>query len=173
MVLVESSSKVNWWFSRQVNSHCDININRYPFDEQDCAISIGKWYFTDDKVELKPRFPYVAMSNYSPNGEWDVLNTSTTFYKWVMTSYDLKFANFTDIQYHVVVKRRSQFYIYYIILPVVLLSVLNVICFLIPTESGEKVGLAVAIFLTFAVFMSTISNSVPKLSNHQFVLEYI
>ena len=87
-----------------------------------------------------------------------------------MTSYDLKFANFIDIQYHVVVKRRSQFYIYYIILPVVLLSVLNVICFLILTESGEKVGLAVAIFLTFAVFMSTISNSVPKLSNHQFRL---
>ena len=40
----------------------------------------------------------------------------------------------------------------------------------IPTESGEKVGSAVAIFLTFAVLMSTINNSVPKLSNHQFRL---
>ena len=167
MVLVESNGKVNWWLSRQVNSHCDININRYPFDEQDCAISIGKWYFTDDKVEIRPKFPYVSMTNYNPNGEWEVLNTSTKIYKWVMTT---NFTNFTDIQYHVVVKRRSLFYIYYIILPVVLLSVLNVICFFIPSESGEKVGLAVAIFLTFAVFMSTISNSVPKLSNHQFRL---
>ena len=167
MVLVESNGNVNWWISRQVNTHCDITIDRYPFDEQDCTISIGKWYMTDEKEEIIPKYPYVSMNNYKPSGEWEVLNTSITFDGWVMGS---NFTNYTDMYYHIVVRRRSLFYVYYIILPVVLLSVLNVICFFTPIESGEKVGLAVAIFLTFAVFMSTISDSVPKLSNDQFRL---
>ena len=168
-VLVNSNGKVHWWLAREIKAHCDISINKYPFDEQICGIAIGKLYWTDEKVELRPKFPYVSMKNYKPNGEWNILNSSIKYDKWKLSG-NLTKLNFKDIIYQVVVRRRPLFYIYYIIVPVVLLSILNVICFVIPIESGEKVGLAVAIFLTFAVFMSMISNSVPKLSNHQFRL---
>ena len=164
-VLVDSNGNVRWWFAREIKAHCDISINKYPFDEQTCGIAIGKHYWTDEKVELRPKVPYVSMKNYKPNGEWNILNSSIKYDKWILSKF-----NFKDINYQIVVRRRPLFYIYYIIVPVVLLSILNVICFVIPIESGEKVGLAVAIFLTFAVFMSMISNSVPKLSNHQFRL---
>lgn len=46
-----------------------------------------------------------------------------------------------------------------------ILSVLNLFCFGVPIESGEKMGFCMAIFLTFAVFLTIINDSMPKSSD--------
>ncbi len=46
-----------------------------------------------------------------------------------------------------------------------LLSVLNLGVFLLPAESGEKVSLCISIVLSYAVFLTVISESLPEVSD--------
>ena len=163
-VVVQSNGTTTWYINRQVNTQCDINIDHYPFDLQNCSISIAKWYSTDEKVQLKHNGLHAYLGDYKQSGEWDLINADVGSRRLNDTN------NFTIIDFRFLVRRRPLFYVYYVILPVVALSVLNVFCFILPIESGEKIGFSVAVFLTFAVFLSIISSSVPKLSDHKFCL---
>ena len=51
-----------------------------------------------------------------------------------------------------------------VIFPVFVLSMLNVMCFAIEPESGEKLGLCISTFLTFVVFLTVVVNSMPSAS---------
>ena len=163
-VVIQANGTALWWVSRRVNTQCNINIDRYPFDQQNCSITMGTSYSTDEKVILQNKRNHVFMGDFKRSGEWDIVDTSIGIEKLNHEE------NFTVINFQIKVKRRSLFYIYYVVLPVIILSVLNILCFMLPIESGEKIGFSVAVFLTFAVFLSIISSSVPKVSSHQFHL---
>lgn len=52
-VQINSNGKVVWWFIRELKTECNVDISRYPFDHQKCAIKIGSLYFSDQEVLLK------------------------------------------------------------------------------------------------------------------------
>ena len=162
-VSMNSSGYVTWWISKDVRTQCDVNIERFPFDEQNCSIDIGTWYSSDEFVRLRSKYPKVYLGNYKPGGEWVAVDS------WI-TYQTINNFNFTKILFWIRIKRQPLFNLYYVLLPVVLLSVLQVVCFVLPIESGEKVGLAVAIFLSFSLFISMINNNTPRQSNHKFRL---
>ena len=162
-VSINSSGYLTWWISKDVRTQCDVNIERFPFDEQNCSIDIGTWYSSDEFVRLRSKDPKVYLGNYKPGGEWVAVDS------WI-TYQTISNFNFTKIQFWIRLKRQPLFNLYYVLLPVVLLSALHVVCFVLPIETGEKVGLAVAIFLSFSVFISMIQNNMPRQSNHHFRL---
>ena len=160
-VSINSSGYVTWWISKDVRTQCDVDITRFPFDEQNCSIDVGTWYSSDKLIRLRGKGMDVHLGHYKPGGEWIVVDS------WIQY---LTFDNFTETHFWLRLHRQPLYNLYYVILPVVLLSVLNVLCFVLPIESGEKIGLSVAIFLSFAVFISMINNNMPRQSNHQFRL---
>ena len=52
-----------------------------------------------------------------------------------------------------------------VIAPTVLFALLNPLVFLLPVESGERVGLAMTILLSYALFLMIVSSSIPASSN--------
>ncbi|KAH3751482.1 hypothetical protein DPMN_186041 [Dreissena polymorpha] len=42
------------------------------------------------------------------------------------------------------------------------LAILNICVFLLPTDSGEKAGFSITVFLAFAVFLTIVSSSLPQ-----------
>ena len=163
-VMLHSYGKVKWWFTKEIHSSCGIDISKYPFDRQKCSIKLGLRYSTDEKVKLNSPIDYVSTNNFETNEEWELLNTHVVYKKLKVER------NFTEVVHLFILQRRSAFYVYHIILPIVLLALLNVLCFVLPIESGEKIGMAMAIFLTYAVFMTLVSETVPKSSEHVFGL---
>lgn len=160
--LLEHNGKVTIWWNKEVKSGCDVDISQYPFDTQNCAIKIGTWYSVDEKIKLERKSDKLDFDNYSPNEEWDIVFSNVTE---IPVEDEL---NFTDLKFSMVIDRRPLFYLYSTVLPILLLSVLNMVCFVVPVESGEKIGMTMAIFLTFAVFMSMISSNIPRSSEHVF-----
>ncbi|XP_059158995.1 acetylcholine receptor subunit delta-like, partial [Physella acuta] len=61
-------------------------------------------------------------------------------------------------------KRRPTFLLINIILPVVFLSFLNLLVFVIPVESGEKIGYGITVLLSLSVYMSIVSSLLPSSS---------
>lgn len=160
--LLEHNGKVTIWWNKEVKTGCDVDISQYPFDTQNCAIKIGTWYSVDEKIKLERKSDKLDLDNYSPNEEWDIVFSNVTE---IPVEDEL---NFTDLKFSMVIDRRPLFYLYSTVLPILLLSVLNMVCFVVPVESGEKIGMTMAIFLTFAVFMSMISSNIPRSSEHVF-----
>ncbi|KAH3747633.1 hypothetical protein DPMN_182061 [Dreissena polymorpha] len=62
-------------------------------------------------------------------------------------------------------KRKSTFYVFYILIPIVLLSFLNVLTFALPVSSGERASYAVTVFLSLAVFLTIVASEIPKNAN--------
>ncbi|KAH3707129.1 hypothetical protein DPMN_066526 [Dreissena polymorpha] len=62
-------------------------------------------------------------------------------------------------------KRKSTFYVFYILIPIVLLSFLNVLTFALPVLSGERASYAITVILSLAVFLTITASEIPKNSD--------
>jgi len=62
-------------------------------------------------------------------------------------------------------KRQSGFYVMSVILPLTGLTCVGSLVFLLPVESGERVGFSVSVMLSLTVFLTLITDDVPKTSN--------
>ena len=95
--------------------------------------------------------------NFKGNGEWLVVNSSR------QVEFDKEVGqSFAVFIYRL--RRKSLFTTINIILPIVLLFVLQLFVFILPAESGERVGFIVTMLLAIAVFLTIISDGLPKVS---------
>ncbi|CAG2239864.1 unnamed protein product [Mytilus edulis] len=54
--------------------------------------------------------------------------------------------------------------ILHIILPIILLALLDIFTFKIPADTGERLGYTITVWLSFAVFLTIVSDSLPQTS---------
>ena len=70
-------------------------------------------------------------------------------------------------------ERKPQYVIINIIMPILFLNLLNVLVFLLPAESGERVSYSVTVLLSIAVFMTIVSDALPRTSEPLPVISYL
>ncbi|XP_059159023.1 neuronal acetylcholine receptor subunit beta-4-like [Physella acuta] len=109
---------------------------------------------------------------FTSNGEWDYLGSNVT-----ASQIETGFWNFSSVNIQFFVKRRPTFLLINIILPVVFLSFLNLLVFVIPVESGDKISYGITVLLALSVYMSIVSSllpssslTTPKLTLYLFIL---
>lgn len=56
------------------------------------------------------------------------------------------------------------YYIMYLLLPAIVISALNILIFVIPVETGERLGLCVTVLLTMSVFLLLVQENLPDSS---------
>ena len=61
-------------------------------------------------------------------------------------------------------RRKPLYYVMNIMLPCLMLSLLDLLVFCLPPESGEKVSLGITVLLSFSVFLLVIADNVPQTS---------
>ncbi|KAF7258750.1 hypothetical protein EG68_04059 [Paragonimus skrjabini miyazakii] len=66
-----------------------------------------------------------------------------------------------DLVFRLYVRRQSFFYIWNIVIPCLLLTLLSSVVFWTPVKSGEKITLGLSVFLAFSMFMVLIAEEVP------------
>lgn len=111
------------------------------------------YYVTDEtKQTVTLDVSPVQRTEYSENAEWK-LNDVTSG----VISY--RTSNIAKITFNI--ERRSKFAVYTIIIPVTTLTIINVASFLMPIESGEKAGLSMTAFLTYAFFIIISRDALP------------
>ena len=105
----------------------------------------------------------VDLTHYMGNVEWNIESTSIES-KSVSSSSYLKF-KFT-------LARIPGYFLVNMVIPILILGLLNGLVFLLPPDSGERVGFAITSFLTFAVFLTMVSDSLPKAAQPMSLLCY-
>lgn len=169
-VQINSNGKVIWWFIQELKTECDVDISRYPFDHQICPIKIGSLYFSDQEVLLKidttiSNLTSSCIGEFVSNDEWELLGK---FNDEIRISYDG--IKFTLLSFEFDLKRRVSFHVNNIIIPLFILTCLNLSCYFIPYNSGTKLSTSMEVFLAFALFLYSIFDTVPASSRHAFIL---
>ncbi|XP_069113456.1 acetylcholine receptor subunit alpha-L1-like isoform X1 [Argopecten irradians] len=164
LISLDSAGTLIWEPGIVMQTICEVNIAKYPFDSQNCAIRVMSWMHTNKSMIVVVEKNSVDITGYYPNGEWDLFTTSVKAYSPEDGSYNSG-EILPGAEAILELRRRPVYYIISTILPISMLSLLNVLVFMLPMNTGEKMTLAVTVLLSFTVFMSVVNDVMPKTSN--------
>ncbi|XP_021342796.1 neuronal acetylcholine receptor subunit beta-2-like [Mizuhopecten yessoensis] len=156
-VILFQNGHVSWYQGGEYIIRCVIDIRRYPFDAQTCNLRVGAWHTTAWTQRLIDSGKGLDISGYTENGEWEITNT-------MVESNNSPGFNTSWIRYHIYLKRRPLHPVLNTLIPIVMLSFLNTLVFLLPANSGEKMTLCISVLLAFTVFLTVFNDTMPKMS---------
>ncbi|XP_046356869.1 acetylcholine receptor subunit delta-like [Haliotis rufescens] len=154
---LKSDGYLNWKNTMTISVICKTFLSRYPFDSQVCPMNLMPLNEYDILLH-----PAVDFSTYGmqldANGEWQTVNVTSS----------LIIINESSSQgavFHVHLSRKYLFHVLNLVFPMCLLSFLNCLVFLVPASSGEKMGFLMAVFVSNALFLNLIHDSMPSTSD--------
>ncbi|CAF3073123.1 unnamed protein product [Rotaria sp. Silwood2] len=160
--MVDSNGHVFWPPPAKFRSSCKIDVTFFPFDDQLCKLKFGSWTYDAAQVNLTKRRDHVDMTNYIRSGEWHIVHIeikrNDVTYPCCPEIY------YPDVTIYVHIRRRVLYYLFNIIFPCIWLSILSLLGFWLPPDSGEKITLGITVLLAFSVFMLLIAESMPATS---------
>lgn len=144
-----------------VRCTCKPNLRYYPFDVHSCNVKFITLDHVFNEILLVPELKLDVYENY---GEWDLFDSVVD-----SNFFDL----FSCAVYKFKIKRRPEFSILTVCIPILCLGLLNACVFLIPPECGERISYAITVLLSFAVFMTIVSTVMPKNTDPVPILCYV
>ena len=163
--LVIYNGQVSFSGANVMTTICDFDVKYFPFDVQKCDILFQTWDFGPN-VKFVAVSSTMDLSTFIENGVWSLLKTEVSAY-----SDAVDYGSY--LRATIYLERRSLFYVLNFLAPILILVLLNSTVFLLPSDSGERVGFAVTLLLSVAVYMTIISDKLPETSNPTSVLSYI
>ncbi|XP_018010040.2 acetylcholine receptor subunit alpha-1-A-like [Hyalella azteca] len=137
-------------------SVCDVNVEFYPFDQQACQMKFSSW--TYDVTNIVVSEAMVDIGHFNENPEFfleDFYVTKTEEFN------DCCPLPFSTLKYVVQLQRQSKFALFFYVVPGILINICALLVFLLPVESGEKVGLGVNSMLAMIVFLIAMTENLP------------
>ncbi|KAK0062252.1 neuropeptide FF receptor 2 [Biomphalaria pfeifferi] len=158
-VFILNNGHTSWVPGSLFPTSCELDVTNYPFDKQTCYITIVAMTLDVTEMQFVAFTSEVQKNFFIPNGEWNLLSSNINITQVTSSNISL-----STIQLIFVMQRRPTFMIVNIVLPIVFLSFLNILVFVIPADSGEKIGYGITVLLALSVFMSTVSGMLPSSS---------
>jgi len=106
-IILTYDGNVTWLSSAIFKSSCAINVEYFPFDEQKCSMKFSSWTYDGLQVNLLNLADEGDLSNYVPNGEWDLIDLIVERH---VVYYSCCEEPYPDITYHIILRRRPLFY---------------------------------------------------------------
>ncbi|XP_077995216.1 neuronal acetylcholine receptor subunit alpha-6-like [Glandiceps talaboti] len=142
-------------------SPCKIDIEFFPFDEQRCTLKFGSWAYSGNELLLLLMNDGAEKEDFWENSEWEVIDAPGVNYTM---KYDCCEEIYSNIQYVIIIRRRSDFYVVNLIIPCMIMSFLTLMVFYLPPDSGEKISLSISILLALSVFQLLVADIMPPSS---------
>ncbi len=143
---------------------CRLDARLFPFDTQRCKAKFAPMIYNVPEMDLVLRPDLNAsesFSNFMENGVWDL--TDVLMHRHIVNYGAI--GDYSEIVLTLVLRRQSTFYVLTIIVPCFLLTIINLMVFILPTESGEKVSLGITNVLALVLFQQLIGEIMPPTSN--------
>uniref|UniRef100_A0A8R1Y907 Uncharacterized protein n=1 Tax=Onchocerca volvulus TaxID=6282 RepID=A0A8R1Y907_ONCVO len=153
---------VFWPPPTQLRSTCKTDVTYFPFDSQHCAIKFGSWTYDGFHVDITNRSVNVDLSNYVESGEFDLVKV---FQKRRVLKYTCCLETYPDVTFYIHIRRKTLYYLYNVVFPCLMMSVLTLLVFILPPDSNEKITLGITVLLAFLVFVLAIAEKMPETSD--------
>ncbi|XP_041368040.1 5-hydroxytryptamine receptor 3A-like [Gigantopelta aegis] len=103
---------------------------------------------------------------YVPQGEWSYVSHSV-----LLNNISDSVNTHRTLKFKLKFERRWLFYSQYLLLPIMLNSVLMISVFLVPLDSGEKLGFSLTVLLSYVVLLTIVTDNLPPISTKTSVLQ--
>ena len=164
IIRYNATGQGSWYPADLIEATCSLDLRYFPFDIQECTLEYYVWGYAWNEVRLIPTRDYVYLGLVmGEHGTWKILSTSVKN-EVVGISYKATFSFRLE--------RKSQYVMINIVLPILFMCILNVLVFVLPAESGERVGYSITVLLAIAVFMTIVSDTLPKKSEPLPLISY-
>ncbi|KAK5614545.1 hypothetical protein CRENBAI_020702 [Crenichthys baileyi] len=149
----------------RVVSTCKMDVHKFPFDTQECSISIGSAIHCIKEIRILPSSNSSRVTQFSQQimktqGEWEFLRLSVNN---SIISYDNK--SWGLLIYTVTIKRRPLLHVINFLLPILFFLSLDLASFFISDHRGEKLGFKVTVLLAISVLLLILNEILPAMSN--------
>ncbi|XP_060071528.1 acetylcholine receptor subunit alpha-like [Ylistrum balloti] len=149
-----SSGKAVYLLNGVMTTTCEPDITYYPYDVHMCSVTLTTQELAS---EIQATILDMKMEPDTKNNLlWKIVDFK---YK----NYEQKNISFIEIS--LMIQRRPSYLIFTIILPICLLNFVNLLAFILPADSGERVSFAITVLLTLSVYMTIMSDSIPNTSD--------
>ncbi|KAI3381799.1 hypothetical protein SNEBB_007440 [Seison nebaliae] len=162
-VWVNHTGHVFWGPPAKLRSSCKVDITFFPFDDQNCSMKFGSWTYDGYQVDLISKKKHPDRDQYIESGEWLLKNVIAIRH---VEKYACCDEPYPDVTIYFIIRRRVLYYLFNIIFPCGWLSILALLGFWLPPDSGEKITLGITVLLAFSVFMLLIAESMPATSEY-------
>ena len=142
-------------------TECGIEVKYFPFDIQKCQLKFGSLVYGARTMNIEPLKTIIFPASYfQENGEWNI-------YKVKMTRSEQYYQccpddPFVEITVTIEMGRESMDYFINLIVPCCLISSMIFLGFILPPESGERIGLSITVLLAMTVFQQLTSEIMPS-----------
>ncbi|KAF8570330.1 hypothetical protein P879_01032 [Paragonimus westermani] len=172
-VVVKNTGELNWIPPGMFHSFCTIHVIWFPFDSQSCSLKFGTWSYQGNAVDLKLKCDYIDQDNecdfsnvvdlsaYTAHSEW-ALESATV--KRNQDNYGTADQTYIDITIHVHMQRRALYYVFNIIVPCMIMSVMSLLVFTLPPDANEKIVLGVTTLLSLTMLLQLVGDKLPQTS---------
>lgn len=165
MATLQWNGTVAWGPGGVLNAKCTVDISKFPFDTQTCVLRFGTWGLGTEDVILvtSPYGEPLDLSFYTPNANWKLESYRANTVADFNIGYNVLLVELT-------IKREPLYFTLMVVCPTLLFGLLNPLVYLLPVESGERIGLSITILLSYAIFLTLVSAEIPASSNPMCVL---
>jgi len=161
-VMVRSNGKISHTTPVHTSTHCDIDLKNFPYDKQTCVLRFGSWTYNGDKLDLIVSKRTVDRSAFfEENAEWDLLEFTA---ERLNTTY--RVTPYIELRFTLKLARKTSYYTYMYIGPVIILSLLAPFIFLLPPGDQQKITLGVGLLICFTFFFMDLSITMPAMHAH-------
>ncbi|XP_075262044.1 neuronal acetylcholine receptor subunit eat-2-like isoform X2 [Convolutriloba macropyga] len=145
---------------------CVMNAWYFPYDKQSCSFEVGSWAHFASEIDIRPKEEGAAdMKFFQPSSVFDVENFEGAYITYKDPSLEANDTMFSCISFSLSFKRKPTYFMLNVILPSILINFLCIFNFIIPCETGEKVGYGITVFLAQSVNLMVVSEMMPQGGN--------
>ncbi|XP_033633008.1 neuronal acetylcholine receptor subunit alpha-10-like [Asterias rubens] len=167
VVKIFSNGGIMWAAPVNFKGYCLLDVRYFPFDHQHCDMKFGPWQHNGKEIIMEG---HGSQSVFMSNGEWDMTGISTV--DNLVYYPDDPGVPFTDTTFTIKFSRRSEFYVFNLMMPSCLICLMAALAFLLPPTSQGKVNLGVTFLLSMTVFLMIVAESIPPTNQVPVIGQY-
>lgn len=168
--VVHFNGTVIWKPPAIYKSACNIDVQFFPFDKQECRMKFGSWTYDMGRLDLRHKHESsnsslinvgIDLSELYLSVEWDIMAVPAMRN---IKKYACCVELYPDVTFNITLRRKTLFYTVNLIIPVVGISSMSFLVFYLPSDCGEKVSLAISILLSLSFFLLVLLEMTPSTS---------
>ncbi|XP_005104795.1 neuronal acetylcholine receptor subunit alpha-3-like [Aplysia californica] len=155
---IKYNGESKWSPGSVFSTSCDMDFTYFPFDQQECRMFFF-FYNSEREVKVTKGQQEGRLFTYSTNGEWDIVFSTIEIISSVNKDVPAAFIVRFKLQ------RRPDFFVFNVVIPLVIMSALSSLVFVLPETSGERASFSTTMLLSQTFFMGTVTGELPHRSD--------